>query len=184
MNRCVGRRILFFAAGIQILLMSGCSLRYETVPVVTDSTPEFVFSDAKMRRYRDNLRSVELTAGTIEQYKDSPSSYAQDVAFVAFNDDGEPETEGSCDYLHADTDSEIYGLYGGINLFSRKNSTNVSAERLKWNAKSEQLIGSRASDTVRIEKDGTVITGSGFSASGVSGRFMFTGSVSGSIETE
>ena len=54
---------------------------------------------------------------------------------------------------------------------------------LKWNGNTEQLTGGRK-DTARIEKDGAIIYGSGFSASGVSKSFSFSGSVSGEIETK
>ena len=54
---------------------------------------------------------------------------------------------------------------------------------LRWNGKTEQLTGGRR-DTVRIEKDGTIIYGTGFSASGVSKKFGFAGTVSGEIEAK
>jgi hypothetical protein len=92
-------------------------------------------------------------------------------------------TEGSCNFIGANTDSELYSLYGDIKLFSKEQNVNFFADELKWNGKTEQLVGGK-SDTVRIEKDNTVIIGSGFAASGVSGNFSFSGSVSGDIETE
>ena len=54
---------------------------------------------------------------------------------------------------------------------------------LKWNANNEQLTSGRG-DIVRVEKDDTVIRGSGFSASGISKTFSFRGNVTGDIETE
>ena len=54
---------------------------------------------------------------------------------------------------------------------------------LKWNGKTEQLTGGRK-DTARLEKEGTVIYGTGFSASGISKKFNFSGTVSGEIETK
>ena len=35
-----------------------------------------------------------------------------------------------------------------------------------------------------MKKNGNVVRGSGFSASGVSNRFVFTGAVSGTVETD
>ena len=37
---------------------------------------------------------------------------------------------------------------------------------------------------VKVEKDGTVMRGTGFSASGISKTFSFRGTVSGDIETK
>ena len=57
----------------------------------------------------------------------------------------------------------------------------ISADSLRWNGKSEQLTSGR-NDMVKIEQNDTVMYGSGFSASGVSKKYAFTGVVSGEIK--
>jgi hypothetical protein len=135
-----------------------------------------------MTRYENNSVTLELNAETIEQYKNSSQTFAKDVKFSSY-EKNKLVTEGSCNFIGANTDSELYSLYGDIKLFSKEQNVNFFADELKWNGKTEQLVGGK-SDTVRIEKDNTVIIGSGFAASGVSGNFSFSGSVSGDIETE
>jgi len=169
---------LFFVIGI-----TSCSVKFEEALDVEDSTPEFIFQEVNMIRYENRTPKSELTATMIEQYKDSPETFAKDVAFKSFNDKGEVDTEGECGYLFTDTKSELYELYDDINLFSYSQNTNFYADSLRWDSKSEQMIGGK-NDMVRIEKEDTIIYGSGFSASGVSKTYSFSGSVSGDIETK
>ena len=163
-------------------LFLSCSLKEGEELDIENIVPEFVFSNAKMTRYENNSVTFELNAETIEQYKNSSQTFAKDVKFSSY-EKNKLVTEGSCNFIGANTDSELYSLYGDIKLFSKEQNVNFFADELKWNGKTEQLVGGK-SDTVRIEKDNTVIIGSGFAASGVSGNFSFSGSVSGDIETE
>ena len=170
---------------ISIILISGfsCSLKYDEVVNAEESNPEFVFTHARMIRYKKAEESVEVYADSIEQYKDSDQTYAKNVSFTTYDDNQAVETEGSCGYVYADSEKEIYELYDGIKLYNKAQNTNFFANTLKWNGKTEQLTGGKR-DTAKIEKDGTVIYGTGFSASGVSKTFSFSGTVSGEIEAK
>ena len=170
--------ILFFS-----LLFFSCSLKYDEDVNAEETNPEFVFKHAKMTRYEKGKETVRVQADDIEQYKNSNITYGHNVKFMTYDDEHKLETEGSCGYLYADTDSKIYELYDGIKLFSNIQNTNFFADMLKWDGQTEQLIGGRK-DTVRVEKDGTVLYGTGFSASGVSKSFSFSGTVTGEIETK
>ena len=166
-----------------VLTATGCTLKYDETVHAEETNPEFSFSNARIVRYKKGDENVRVQADNIEQYKNSSKTYGKNVVFTTFNDKHELETEGSCGYLYADADSEIYELYDGIKLFSRMQNTNFYADILKWNGKAEQLTGGRG-DTVKIEKDGTIIYGTGFSASGVSKKYGFSGTVSGQIEAK
>ena len=72
---------------------------------------------------------------------------------------------------------------GNIQVSSKEDNVKFYSDSLKWNAKTEQLTSGK-SNTVKIEKDDATIYGSGFSASGVSKSFSFSGSVSGEIITK
>ena len=176
------KRYLFLSV-IIILIITSCSLKYDEVVNAEETNPEFVFNHAKLIRYENGDETVRVQADNIEQYKDSSITYGHNVKFTTYGKDHKLETEGSCGYLYADTDTEIYELYDGIKLFSKIQNTNFFADMLKWNGKTEQLTGGRK-DTARIEKEGTVIYGTGFSSSGVSTQFSFAGTVSGEIETK
>lgn len=172
--------MFIIAAAFSIL---SCSLKYDEVVNAEETNPEFIFNHARLIRYENGKETVRVQADDIEQYKDSSITYGHNVKFTTYDKEHKLETEGSCGYLYADTDSEIYELYDGIKLFSRIQNTNFYADMLKWNGKTEQLTGGRK-DTARLEKEGTVIYGTGFSASGISKKFNFSGTVSGEIETK
>lgn len=165
-----------------ILLSTSCSLKYSETVNSEDKVPEFVFENTKLVRYEDNKPSLELTAGTLEQYKDSDETYGKDIAFTSFDEEGKPETEGSCGIIFANTGTKIYELYDDINLYNAPENMRFYASVLKWNGLSEQLTSGR-SDMVKIEKDDTIMRGSGFSASGISKTFSFRGNITGTIET-
>ena len=136
-----------------------------------------------MIRYENKKRTVELSAAEIEKYENSPQNYAKTVGFKAYNDKQELTTEGSCDYIYVNLDEKLYELYGNITLYAKDQNTYFYADILRWNEKNEQLTSGR-SDFVKIQKDDTIIYGSGFSASGISKTFSFTGAVTGDIETK
>ena len=175
--------LFVLALTVLIFSIASCTLKYDEVVNAEETNPEFIFDRAKMIRYENDKERVVVQADNIEQYKDSPVTYGRNVKFTTYDSNHKLETEGSCGYLFADTDLEIYELYDGIKLFSNVQNTNFFADVLKWNGKTEQLTGGRK-DTVRVEKDGTVMYGTGFSASGVSKTFSFAGTVSGEIETK
>ena len=179
-----GHKIIYaLLISVFLIFSLSCSLKYDETVNAEETNPEFVFTQAKMIRYKNDRESVKVFADSIEQYKDSDITYCKNVSFTTFDDEQQVETEGSCGYLYADSEKEIYELYDGIKLYNKVQNTNFFANMLKWNGKTEQLTGGKR-DTARIEKDGTVIYGTGFSASGVSKTFNFSGTVSGEIEAK
>ena len=181
--RTVFSKALYLNAFLLLSLTFSCSLKYDEVVNAEETNPEFIFTHARMIRYKKGQESVNVYADSIEQYKNSDITYGKNVSFTTYDDEQKEETRGSCGYLYADSQNEIYELYDGIKLYNKAQNTNFFANMLKWNGKSEQLTGGKR-DTARIEKDGTVIYGTGFSASGVSKTFTFSGTVSGEIEAK
>ena len=165
-----------------VLLFSSCSLKYGMTLYDENSSPEFVFSDVNFDRYEDNKKTLSLSAERLEQYKDGKSIFAKKPAFKTYDNNGELATEGTCELLSADTDEEKYVLYDNIEINNISDDIIVSAANLKWNGKTEQLTSGRT-DNVSIKRGKTVMSGSGFSASGVSKQFSFTGVVTGETET-
>lgn len=167
---------------LAVIIFSSCSLKYGESVNIEEKTPEFIFQDSTITRYEDKKIKVQISTGVLEQYKDSSETFAKDVSFTAYDDDGLATTEGHCGFLFTDTENELYELYDDIQLFNFDDDTAFYADVLKWNAKNEQLTTGRG-NMVRVETDDTVMLGSGFSASGVSKNFVFTGTVSGEINT-
>lgn len=167
-----------FLLFVSLIFFAGCSLKYGTNYQDEDNVPEFVFTDANYSRYENNQKTLNLSASRLEQYSDGKSMYAKDVDFQVMDKEGNLLTQGSCNLLSSNTDTEEYTLYDNIEIENTKDDIKVSADTLRWNGKTEQLTSSR-NDTVTIKKGNTTIQGSGFSASGVSKKFLFNGVVTG-----
>ena len=170
------------AAFAAVFMMFSCSLKYSESVNSEDKVPEFVFENTKMVRYEKSEPTLQVSAQTLEQYKNTDETYGRDVSFLSYDDNGQVETEGSCGILFADNTKKIYELYDDIKLYSVPEKMRFEASLLKWNGRTEQLTSGR-SDIVKIEKDDTTMRGTGFSASGVSKTFSFRGNITGTIET-
>lgn len=175
--------LFLFSYGFFLFSLFSCSLKYDQSVNAEETNPEFVFTHANLIRYENGSESVRVYADNIEQYKNSDITYGKNITFTTYDDENKIETEGSCGYLYADSENELYEMYDGIKIYNKSDNTNFFANMLKWNGKNEQLTGGKL-DTARIEKDGTVIYGTGFSASGVSKTFEFSGTVTGEIEAK
>lgn len=162
-------------------LWLGCSLHYTSYTNDDSGEPELVFSGVNFNRYEDNKKTLELNAEKMEQYKDN-AVYAKDLGFSII-EDGEVKTRGKCALLNADTDKKVYILNDSIEVENIKDELVVDAKNLKWDGQTEQLTSGR-NDVVSINKGNTHITGSGFSASGVSKTFSFTGVITGETNTK
>jgi len=165
------------------LFCTSCSLKYSETVNSEDRVPEFVFEETKLVRYEDMTPRLELSAGSLEQYKNTTETYGKDISFISYDKDGKTETEGSCGIIFADTGKKLYELYDDINVYNTPEKMRFYANVLRWDGRSEQLTSGR-SDMVKIEKDDTIMRGTGFSASGLSKKFSFRGNITGTIETK
>lgn len=163
------------------LIFSSCSLKYDTKKVSQDATPEFIFEKPLFKRIEDGNKTVIINADKIEKYNKDSTFYANNVYFETFDEEEQTLSKGFSGLLFANMDAQLFELYDKINLYSKDFEANFSANALRWNGKTEQLTGSK-NDTVRIEKNDTILYGTGFSASTVTNTFNFSGTVTGEIE--
>ena len=173
---------LFIITCALCIIMS-CSLAYEKEASPEESVPEFSFNDAVFLRYENSRMSTKLSADKLEQYKSDGAAFLLNPRFSTYSDSGEISTEGSCGLLAADTANEIYRLFEGINLDIKSENVRMQADSLKINSQNEQLTGSE-NGKVTITRDDIKITGTGFSASGVSRNFVFLSGIGGIITTK
>ncbi|MCR5218869.1 LPS export ABC transporter periplasmic protein LptC [Treponema sp.] len=157
-----------------------CSLDYGKEISVKDSVPEFIFISPSFLRFENNKKTAELTADKLEQYKSDSASFASNSTFTTWNESSEIQTQGSCQLLGIDSKNEVYTLFNDIKLLNKNPDLQITAENLKWNAKSEQLTSGK-NDTVTIIKEDTQVTGKGFSASSISNKFSFQSDIEGTI---
>lgn len=174
---------VFICAAV-LVSASSCSLKYSNETHNAESSvPEFVFEGAKFNRYENKTRTVNMNASRIEQYSGGRETYAKNVSFMIWKNDGTLDTEGSCGLLASNSKTEQYELYDKIEITSHLRDILISAGSLRWNGKSEQLVSGR-NDMITVKKGDTQLNGSGFSASGITNTFAFSGVVTGSVDTK
>mgnify|MGYP002623828484 CR=1 FL=1 len=165
-----------------LILISSCSLNYAKEENPEATVPEFIFSNSTFSRTEIGKTTMKFAAQKIERYKADGISVAKDVAFKTFSKDGEAETEGKSERVIADSQNELYVLLGGIEMNLVQDEMKIEAESLHFDRKNEQIT-SGLFQAVTIHKKDADITGTGFSASGISKTFQFLNDVFGTIET-
>ncbi|MBQ0052540.1 MAG: LPS export ABC transporter periplasmic protein LptC [Treponema sp.] len=170
------------AAAFLLSLFSSCSLEYLKSENSENTTPEFIFNRANFTRYETGLVKMRMKAEKIEQYKSDGSSYAKNAEFDSYNSKGELETSGNCGLMESNTNSEKYKLFDRIYLNMVSQKMEINAENLFFDKKTEQVTSDINSE-VFIKKEDMTITGTGFTASGISKSFTFEDQVSGTITT-
>lgn len=139
-----------------------------------------------------------LDAEILEQYQDDGALYGSQVFFTTYNKEGALSAEGHSQMISANNSDKLYALLGQVEIQSFEEDLVIKANSLNWDGKSEQLV-TGALDSIELKKnnqedasssqDGESsasrmeLTGTGFSASGSTMDFQFTGAVSGKIYT-
>ncbi len=177
-SMCLNIAPRIFLAAISFAFFSGCSVDYGTVSESEDFVPELMLDDARFSRIEKGQTTAHVSSERLEEFKDSGKVFAQNIQFETKNADGETTATGRAGLMSADTDAELYEFFDGIEIRSETHNVNISGESLKWNGKTEQLVGERGKE-ITIEKDGVSLSGQDFSASAVSEQFSFGAEVHG-----
>ena len=139
-----------------------------------------------------------LDADILEQYQNDGALYDSQVFFTTYNKEGELSAEGRSQMISANNSDELYALLGQVEIQSFEEDLVIQSDSLSWDGKAEQLV-TGALDTIELKKNSKAeaassqdgeqssscmeLTGTGFSASGSTMDFQFTGAVSGKIYT-
>ncbi len=166
-----------------LTLFFSCSLDYGREESTEETVPEFIFLGAHLVRVEAKKRTMQVDADKMEQYKTDGSTYARNASFKTFDNNEMLDTEGSCGLVALDIHNERYRLYDGIAISIVSQEMKLFAETLQFNGRTEQLTSGR-DDTVSVERKNAVVSGKGFSASGVSRSFQFLSEVSGSADVD
>lgn len=177
----IARRVWRALAGFACVMLSACSLDYGREESTEATVPEFVFVGAHFVRVEAKKRTMQIDAEKLEQYKSDGSSYARGASFKTYDKSEAVDTEGSCGLVALDVSNERYKLYDGIAISIVSQEMKLYAETLQFNGKTEQLTSGR-DDVVSIERKNAVVSGTGFSASGVSRSFSFLSGVHGEAD--
>lgn len=193
--------IRFFLLVLCGFFFFSCSLTYHSEEPQVSHIPELVFSDARFVSYEEGKVSMILEATLLEQYQDDSALYGSQVYFTTYNKEGEVSAEGQSQVISANSSRKKYSLLGNVEIESFEDDVIIKTDSISWDGRSEQLI-TGSSDTISIKKgksetasenevsektEGSSnrieMEGSGFSASGLTMKFQFTGPVVGTIYT-
>ena len=190
------RRLFLLVLGS--LFLFSCSLTYKSEEPDVTHVPELVFSNARYVSYQEGKVSMVLDADILEQYQNDGALYGSQVFFTTYNKEGELSAEGRSQMISANNSDELYALLGQVEIQSFEEDLVIKADSLSWDGKAEQLV-TGALDTIELKKNSKAeavssqdgeqsssrmeLTGTGFSASGSTMDFQFTGAVSGKIYT-
>ena len=174
---------VYFLMSTAVMLLFSCSLNYTTEVSTESVVPEFSFTNMVLRRYTDDSIEMEITADSMEQYKNNGGNYILNAKFKTWDKDSVLQTWGKCSLLGVDSIKETYTLFNDIVINNYENDIEIHASALKYDGKTESLT-SGEDDNVYIKRKGVEIEGSGFSANGIDQSFSFAKLKSGQIETE
>ena len=168
---------------VMAVILCSCSLNYGQTEDTASTVPEFIFTNARYKSYQNRKLINQMQAELLEQYKSDRASYAQNAQFFTWNTDGTMDTEGKARLLSVNSKEKIYSMFTDIVLKNYSQNMEIYADSLMFNANTEQLV-SGADSSVTIKRKDLELTGKGFSGSGVSSSFSFTGNVKGTINTQ
>jgi hypothetical protein len=184
---------LLICAAFCVLALSGCEIVYDDMSTeVSDKIPEFRLSGARVTRYEDGQMTAELSAKTVEQYKQNNAIYASGVTFVVYDSDGKEIGHGNCGLILADTTNDTYVLFDSIVFENIRDQFELRANAIRWGSNTGILASSR-DGTVEIIKTRTgnggnrdsrfSLSGTRFFADKNTRAFVFGGPVSGIFDT-
>ncbi len=164
-------------------LCAACSVNYDNIYETEGTIPELMLDEAVFKRVKDGKATSQIQSERLEEFKDSGKVLAQNIQFETKNDDGKVNSFGKAGIMKADTKKEVYEFFNGIHIEAPERGVTIDGESLRWNGKTEQLVGERGKP-LTIKKDGVTLSGHGFSASAISESFNFATSVSGNYRDD
>ena len=175
--------IILTATLLLLTVFTSCSLQYDKTTDTKDTVPEIIFTNVKFSRYEKNSQKLSLSSSKLEEYKSDGAYFAVDAEFCTWDTKGNLDTIGSCGLISILPQTDIYTMFKGVQIENKSQNIKINSESMQWNSQTEQLLFSK-DDEVHFTHNGLELSGTGFSASGVSGRFEFEGPVQGSFSTD
>lgn len=157
------------------LALVGCSLDYgqALAEELDESVPDTVMSGFSHTVVENGSPLFRLEAERGESYQSQNKMKLTRVRFVEYDTDGGIATEGQADSAVFYTDTESAELSGSVELVSTADGVTVSSGYLKWDGEARVLESRADTVTSLVDEDGTMLSGSGFSADASRRSFTF-----------
>lgn len=148
------------------VVTSSCSLDYSDanlVETLSKEIPNTIIYKYETVEVQSGSPVLQIEADKAEFYNGKEQTLLTNVSFSNFKDD-EINNQGRSDYAILDMKSGDAEMTGSIKITSQKDNSSLSAESLSW-IDDEKKLSSKPQETVIvIDKEGSYIQGSGFSA--------------------
>jgi LPS export ABC transporter protein LptC len=171
---------------LAVFLFGRCTFDYGDAAPKNDDQADIVMENVEYVRMRDGDPVVRFRAQQAERYEERQAMELQNFSFEQFYDHGsEVNATGSAGSGLVELDSGNIQLERSIIIAVDSEDITIETDRLSWEDENRILAGS---DEHRVDiqrSDGTVFSGTGFTADSRRRTWSFTGGVEGSyVDTE
>lgn len=185
------RRISYILTATAFVLaiasLSGCRFDYEASMIAEDldeEVPETILRNFSQVMVKDTVPTFFIEAEESMSYGKRKETVFKTVHFQEYDKEGHVVTDGKADNAKMFNETESVELWGNLDFYSDREEASLTGEYLFWNNEESTLTG-KPDDTVRIvEKDGSKISGKGFSADSTTKSIRFESQVSGKWQNE
>ncbi len=148
------------------VVISACTLDYSDanlVDTLSEEIPNTIIYKYETVEVQNGSPALQIEADKAEVYNGKEQTHLTNVAFSNFIDE-EINNQGRSDFAILNMKSGDAEMTGSIRITSKTDNSSLSAESLSW-IDDEKKLSSKPQETVIvIDKEGSQIHGSGFSA--------------------
>lgn len=173
--------LLLGGAGCTLFLGS-CSLDYSAAAVdeaLNADIPRTVLVDFVHTRVSRGRPQFRMKAARAEVYEEREETRLYDVVFHEYDSQGNILTQGKAQEVLFETTTENAQITGNIVVYSAKEETQLSAEKILWDNESKQLTSGGESLVTLLQNNGTTLKGSGFTGDFTYNTYDFAQPVEG-----
>lgn len=170
---------LFFYFLILLTWLS-CDVSGENTDVAQEiKIAETVINDFRQVKIKNGRPLYEIKAQKAETFIKENNMRVYGVEFSQFDKNQEVVSDGIATKVDFNTSSENATIEGYMRFHSKKEKVYIESQWLDWNNERKRLTG-KSDIPVKIEKeDGTVLEGSGFSATTDNKTITFSNGMKG-----
>ncbi|WP_304226075.1 LPS export ABC transporter periplasmic protein LptC [Gracilinema caldarium] len=186
MYRMLPRYVRNLVLFVTILIVSSaCSFDYSSVSETESERPDLVMQDVDYVRVKDGKITLHMQADQVDRFEQKRLLQVQNIRFEQFSkENSSPEAVGSAGYAQFWTATSDASFAEGVRITVNSEDLSVEASTLQWNNGQKKLFGPQNDQVLLKRKDGSILSGKGFSADGRSRSWTFAGPVSGTYQEE
>lgn len=174
------RYLLLFA--LFIFICTGCTFDYEEGRIAEDlaeTVPETVLQEFTQVRMYKGRPQYRVYGSRAETYGKKKETVAEDVLFQEFGSEGEVVTEGSAERITYFSETENAELEGNLDFYNTDEEAGIAGDYLYYNDEKNTLSGKPEERIIMEKKDGSTLSGWGFTVQISEKEIRFSSRVEG-----